>query len=458
MNSSNAVAVDPSADKRLLIVFTRYPEPGSAKTRLSPALGPSGAAQLQRLMTERCLARVGATAAWPSWETEIRFDGGSLAQMRSWVGEMLNCLPQSPGDLGERLRRSFGEGFARGASRVVVIGSDCPDLGAADIAAAFDALGSCDVVFGPARDGGYWLIGLRDLAFPAAAGALFSGIAWGSGEVLAASRAAAAGAGLADRCLRMLADVDRPEDLHLWERALRNDQAGLPISVVIPALEEAGRIGPLVADLTSVPGVEVIVADGGSADGTSVAAAACGARLVAGRRGRASQMNAGAAAATGGILLFLHADTRLPVGWAAAVRALLANPAVVGGAFSFSTDSKRPGMRLIEAATNWRGRSFGILFGDQAIFARRAEFAAVGGFPDQPLMEDFELARRLRRRGKVIVLAQRAVTSARRWEARGLLRNSLLNLVITGGYLAGVSVERLCRWYGDSGRNRDLLR
>ena len=433
---------------RLLVAFTRYPVPGNVKTRLIPALGPAGAAQLQRQMTERTLARVAvAPANVRSWDILIRFEGGDCEAMKSWLGEAHRSLPQGPGTLGERLRRVFAEGFAGGAAAIVVIGTDCPDLGAADVADAFRALEDHDTVFGPARDGGYWLIGLRQRAFAVAAAPLFTGIPWGGNEVFAASREAGQRAGLCTCCLRTLTDVDRPADLPVWECALRGDAAGEAISVVVPALNEAERLGGLLNGLGAEDGVEVIVADGGSSDGTPAVAAGFGARVVCGSRGRASQMNAGAAAATAPLLLFLHADTRLPSGWAAAVRDLMRQPGLAGGAFSFATDSPRRSLRFIEAAAKWRSRLLGVFFGDQALFVRRSIFAALGGFPDQPLLEDYELVRRLRQRGRVIVLPQPAVTSARRWEERGPWRNSCLNALLTAAYLLGVSPKVLCRWY-----------
>jgi GT2 family glycosyltransferase len=158
-------------------------------------------------------------------------------------------------------------------------------------------------------------------------------------------------------------------------------------------------------------------------------------------------MNAAAAAATGEILLFLHADTSLPGGWAEAVRALLRDPGAAIGAFAFATDSPLRSLRVIERLANWRGRRLGVVFGDQALFTRRSDFAAAGGFPAQPLMEDWELVRRMRRRGRVVVLPQAAVTSARRWHARGPWRNSLRNALITAAYAAGVAPARLARWY-----------
>jgi rSAM/selenodomain-associated transferase 2/rSAM/selenodomain-associated transferase 1 len=436
---------------RLLLVFARVPEPGVAKTRLIPALGPEGAARLQRRMTARTLA---AVAGAPGWRSELRLAGSGAGRTAGVPDAACRCVPQGDGDLGERLRRAFAEGFASGAAAVAAIGTDCPGLGAADVADAFRALETHDAVFGPACDGGYWIVGLRRQAFERAGRELFAGIPWGGPAVLSASRDAAAGAGLSVASLRTLADVDRPADLAEWERALRGDEAGEAICVVVPALEEAPRIGALVRQLRAEAGVDVVVADGGSCDGTAAAAAAAGARVVVGARGRAQQMNAGAAAADGAILLFLHADTCLPPGWAAAVRALLRAPGVSGGAFTFATDSPRAGLRWIEAAAAWRGRLLGAVFGDQAIFTRRESFAALGGFPEQPLMEDWEFVRRLRRRGRVVVLPQKAVSSARRWERRGALRTSLANAAITAAYLAGVSPRRLAGWYGRGGLDR----
>lgn len=439
--------------ERLLLVFMRSPEPGVAKTRLIPALGPEGAARIHALMIERTLARVAHPPPWaPRWRTEVRVAGGDAATSATALPCRLRCEPQGPGDLGARLRAGFAAGFLSGADAVAAIGTDCPELGAADVGDAFGRLEQADAVFGPALDGGYWLVGLRKAAFERAGAALFDGIGWGGPDVLAASLAAASRAGLRVGLARTLADVDRPADLAHWERALRADGAGAAITVVVPALQEAQAIGGLVGQLRAEDGVEVVVADGGSPDGTAAVAAAAGARVLAcGRRGRARQMNAGAAVASGEILVFLHADTRLPRGWPAAVRGLLERPGVAGGAFSFATDSPRRALRWIEAGAALRARALGAIFGDQGIFTGTETFDAVGGFPDQELMEDWELVRRLRRRGAVVVLPQRAVTSARRWERRGTLRTSLTNAAITAAYLAGVSPSRLASWYRGRG-------
>jgi rSAM/selenodomain-associated transferase 2 len=219
------------------------------------------------------------------------------------------------------------------------------------------------------------------------------------------------------------------------------------VSVVIPVLNEAERIGRLVGEVSRAQDVEAIVVDGGSSDGTREVARHAGAELLRGRRGRGAQMNEGARRATGEILFFLHADSLPPAGFASLVRQALNDEETVGGAFRFCLDERTPFLRFITMTTNFRALRMGIVFGDQGLFVRRQIFHETGGFPEQPLMEDCEFVRRLRRRGNFVILPEAIVTSARRWRGGGPIRNSLLNVLITWSYLLGVSPERLARWY-----------
>ncbi len=223
----------------------------------------------------------------------------------------------------------------------------------------------------------------------------------------------------------------------------------MTLAVVIPALDEAANLARLLPALErACPGAEVLVVDGGSRDGTAeVVAGRAGVRLVASARGRARQMNAGAAAASGDVLLFLHADTWLPDGAARAIEAALADPAVVGGRFDVRFDSHRPVMRMVAWFMNARSRATSICTGDQAIFVRRAVFEAVGGYPDIPLMEDIELSRRLKARGRLAALRARVTTSARKWEREGPLRTIGLMWTLRLLHFAGVAPARLHRWY-----------
>jgi rSAM/selenodomain-associated transferase 2 len=221
------------------------------------------------------------------------------------------------------------------------------------------------------------------------------------------------------------------------------------LSIVIPALDEADNLARLLPELAGdCPGAEVIVVDGGSRDGTpEVVAGRPGVRLLTTTRGRARQMNHGARAAGGDTLLFLHADTRLPRGAAAAMEDALAEPGVVGGRFDVRFDRDTPLFRTIAWFMNARSRLSSICTGDQAIFVRRADFEAVGGYPDIPLMEDIEVSRRLKRRGRLGALRLRVTTSARKWEREGPLRTIALMWTLRLLHFCGVAPARLHRWY-----------
>ena len=231
----------------------------------------------------------------------------------------------------------------------------------------------------------------------------------------------------------------------------------MTLSVVVPALDEAANLTRLLPDLArTCPGAEVIVVDGGSRDGTAaVASGRPGVRFLASARGRARQMNAGAREASGDVLLFLHADTRLPEGAAVAIVEALGAPAVVGGRFDVRFDSPRRILRVVAWFMNARSRATSICTGDQAIFVRRADFEAVGGYPDIPLMEDIELSRRLKARGRLAALRVRVTTSARKWEREGPLRTIGLMWALRLLHFCGVAPARLHRWYYGAPREGD---
>jgi uncharacterized protein len=227
------------------------------------------------------------------------------------------------------------------------------------------------------------------------------------------------------------------------------------ISVIIPALDEAVHLRRTLAGLAGGERVEIIVVDGGSRDETIAVAAAHGARVLTAPRGRARQMNFGAAAARGELLLFLHADTLLPPGFAVQVRQEMARPEVVAGAFRLAISGPERGLRLVEKGANWRAAALGMPYGDQALFLRAGLFQELGGFPDQPLLEDFALMRTLRRRGRIAIAPLAATTSGRRWRQLGILRATLLNQLIILAFLLGCSPCRLHHWYRQSDRFPD---
>ena len=219
------------------------------------------------------------------------------------------------------------------------------------------------------------------------------------------------------------------------------------ISIIIPALNEAEAIGPTLESAAGAPATELIVADGGSKDATAEIARSCGATVVSSPPGRARQMNVGAQVARGEYLLFLHADTRLPPGYEQEMRRVLDLPGVAAGAFALEIAGAAWGLRLVERAANLRSRLFQLPYGDQGLFLRAELFRSLGGFPELPLMEDLELARLLRRRGRVATSPLPVLTSARRWESLGVVRVTLLNQFFLLAYLLGMPPRRLANWY-----------
>lgn len=221
------------------------------------------------------------------------------------------------------------------------------------------------------------------------------------------------------------------------------------LSIIIPVLDEAALIGARLASLQNLraQGIELIVVDGGSVDATPQLAAPLADQVLAAPRGRATQMNAGAAVSRGRVLWFLHADTALPEG---APRAVLA--AVGAGAgwgrFDVRIDGSHPVLRIVETMMNWRSRLSGIATGDQAIFVRRDLFERAGAYPDLPLMEDIALCSALKRLAPPACLRETVVTSGRRWERRGVLRTVLLMWWLRAAYALGVDPTRLALRYG----------
>lgn len=194
-------------------------------------------------------------------------------------------------------------------------------------------------------------------------------------------------------------------------------------------------------------GVQIVVADGGSADGTVALAQAGAAQLVHAPPERALQMNAGARQATGEVLLFLHADTRLPPTADSLIEQALAAGPQVCGRFDVRIDDRAKLLRVIEACMNLRSRWTGIATGDQAMFMTRAAFDAVGGFPAQALMEDIEMSKRLLRLSRPVCLRARVVTSGRRWESRGVWRTLLLMWRLRFAYWRGAAPDQLAELY-----------
>jgi uncharacterized protein len=511
-----------------LLVFTRYPQPGQAKTRLIPALGAVGAAELQRQMTEHTLTQVKLLQAEQPCLVEIWFASGAAANlagllpddstpdrylpdhdllahdlpahdlpdpssppsdlqlMQAWLGPETDQWvyhPQPSGDLGKRLSQACQTAFAAGLNSVVTIGTDCPGLDRARLQRAFQLLQQVDLVLGPATDGGYYLIGLRRFVPE-----LFESIRWSSEVVLQQTVAIAESLNLTIAYLDCLTDVDRPEDLAAWKAVQAEPTADAPfvapltnpewsssslesdssqseqsagtqfrrpwLSVILPVLNEAGSIQATVQALRKAAQgepIEILGVDGGSRDDTVLQLRAMGIPLLETAAGRSIQMNAGAKAAQGEVLLFLHADTRLPDGFVALVQQTLAQPQTVAGAFDLKISGSEmqsgSGLRWVERGVWLRSRLLQMPYGDQGIFLRADTFWALGGFAELPIMEDFELVQRLKRRGRIAMAPAAVVTSGRRWQQLGVIRTTLINQLVILAYSLGLSPTQIASWY-----------
>ena len=433
-------------------VFAKAPVAGRVKTRLVPAVGEEGAARLAAALLEDTLeALLQAGRAAPV----LAVDDGA-----AFRGRGLPMVEQGTGDLGERLERVLGRGLTR-AQAVVAVGSDAPGFPTPLLEACFSALEHTDAVLTPAEDGGFALLGLRRCP-----PGLLRGLPWSGAETLQATEARLRARGLSVVRVGRFFDVDGPADLarlrvELAEgtvqgrhtaQALSTLAVAPWLSVVVPVLDEARRLELVLRRLVGLPAVdEVLVVDGGSRDKSrAIAQSVPGVRLLEAQRGRALQMNAGAAAARGEVLCFLHADVTLPRDAAGQVARAFASEAVVACAFRTRTVADVGGSwaSALLPVADLRSRWTHLPYGDQAVCVRRSAFERAGGFPDQPLMEDVELARRLRAHGRFVRLRSTVTVSGRRFLKRPF-RTLLFWNSFPALYQLGVRAAVLEKLYGN---------
>lgn len=445
-----------------LIIFARLPAVGKNKTRLIPAFGEVGATAIYRHLVAHTLAQVARVHAEESVAVSIYYTGGTANEMRTELGRLLgkalggalNFYPQVDGDLGIKMAAALDEAFKRGRKRVAIIGTDAPDLQARHLQAAFRKLETCDVVLGPADDGGYYLIGMSQLH-----SALFSEIHWSTEQVFPQTLNRISASRLRYQTLQCLSDVDYPEDVLCLKGSSDCKKVGdelwgaVPsrLSVIIPTLNEAKN---LLRTLSSVgrpeERLEIVVADGGSNDETCQIARDWGCRIIeVKKRGRAAQQNAAAAIATGEYLLFLHADTRLPADYFEACMAIRSQGAVAG-AFRLQIDDPARKYRWLERLVEWRSRWLKLPYGDQALLVESALFYRLRGFQKLDIMEDYEFVRRVQRHGPLKLMSSSVVTSARRWQKKGVLRTTCINQLCVLAYHLGIPNRKIANWYRSS--------
>jgi rSAM/selenodomain-associated transferase 2 len=374
---------------------------------------------------------------------------------------------QGQGDLGARLANIFQRAL-RDHPYAIAIGADSPGLPAEFLEQAREALTRMDAVIGPCEDGGFYLLGLRSC--PAN---LLSEISWSAVTTCEETIAKLKAAGLTVQTLESWFDIDTAEDLEKLNSLISANQIQAPrtkdfleanasareeaqpikCSVIIPALNEREYLPQTLAVLREQEWIhEVIVADGGSTDGTREWLSAQNfVRVVNAPAGKGNQINSGAQAASGDVFLFLHADCQPPLDASELIASTLTSQKVAGGCFEvrFTADQPRS-LKMVAAGINFRSRLTQAATGDQGIFVRRGVFEKVGGCPDWPLFEDVELVRRIKKEGEFSVLRSHLLVSPRRHLARGVFRTVLLIYGLRVAFWLGVSPFTLKKWFDDS--------
>jgi rSAM/selenodomain-associated transferase 2/rSAM/selenodomain-associated transferase 1 len=438
-------------------MFAKYPEKGKVKSRLCRQWDEDLVVLLYRSFIEDLLERLSAgdyrfrIACHPAEKKTafIRQFGGGFSYM-----------PQIGTDLGKRMKNAFIRCFSEGFRSVIVIGSDSPDLPRRIIGEAFHALDQHGAVIGPSLDGGYYLIGFSRKLF---SGSVFDGVEWGTDSVFKKTMRHLEEAGIPVHVLPCWRDIDRPEDIAALIKDNENTDFAASktmswllmrprFSIVVPVLNEETAVNPAIEHIGGLQGAsgsaEIVIVDGDPEGKTVKTVRDTNVITAIGKKGRGNQMNRGAALAKGDILVFLHADTRLPSDALTLIETAFTDPAVAAGAFDLAIASGRPVFRLIEKIASVRSRLTRIPYGDQAIFIRRDYFNTIGGFSDIPIMEDVEIMQRIKKRGyRIAFIDQPVMTSARRWETEGILYCTLRNWLLLSLYLSGVSPERLTKWY-----------
>lgn len=443
-----------------ICVFAKPPQAGDVKTRLIPLVGKDGAAAL----AEAFLLDTWAAVCDLSWARAIIASTGTFD--RPLNQQAPEVWLQGDGDLGARLERILARAL-QGSSFALALGADSPGLPASHMERARLALAEADAVIGPCDDGGFYMLGLRR-----SPPGLLAGISWSQSNTFAQTLAKLEAAGLRVTVLEPWFDVDRPRDLarlrglialgdlcapktaEVLNRLFAVKEEAVPprISVIIPVLNEREHLPRALDALRGQTWVhQVIVVDGGSTDDSWewLQCQNCASALSA-PRGKGIQLNAGAKAASGDVLLFLHGDCVLPADAGQQICRIIKEQDAAGGCFLVSFGESPPlSLRLVAAGINLRTRLTGTATGEQAIFARRQAFEEAGGCPDWPLFEDVDLVRRIKRRGRFAVVRSRVTVSPRRHLSSGVFKTVLLAYGLRLAFWAGASPFTLKRWFAD---------
>lgn len=434
--------------KERVIIFTRFPQENSTKKRLIPKFGAKFAANLQKEMTSFIVKKVSLIQVLRETEIYIYYTHNDQEldyknEMKEWLGDSYNYIQQNGKDLGEKLINSVRDAFDSGIEKVVIIGSDIPDINHHILDRSFNILDKMDAVIGPAKDGGYYLIGLKN---GKEYETIFKNVIWGTSSVYEETISRFKNGRFKWGTLDILEDIDEPEDVVIWEKSKSKIEEKEKISVIIPTFNEEEFIEKSIKSLKKYSNnIEIIVVDGGSDDETvNIVKSIKDVSLYEIKGGKSIQMNFGAKNSSGDILLFLHADTIVPTHFDTMIRETVKLRKTSLGAFSFGVSSDIYGIKTMEKFTNWRCRQLQLPYGDQGLFLYKKDFK---GYKEIPFMEDYEFVKRYQEEGIVRILNSPCITSARRWEKNGVFYSVFLNQIFILLYNFGVSPQTLKLWY-----------
>lgn len=440
--------------KNAVIIFTRIPVPGKTKTRMMPYLTGRACASLHTCFLKDICRECEKTG----YDIFVYYaPEGEKSTLVSILGADKTYRKQEGEGLGERMLSALREVLAEGYDACLLTGTDVPELDAEILTTAVSKLRTKDIVFGPTIDGGYYLVGMKKSHAEA-----FTGQTYGHGSVLQNTVSHLREKGLSVGYVRTLQDMDEPADLRDYRGRMKKN-AGLrvkatgqylmrnvKISIIIPVYNEEKTVGHMMGQLSPLKSrCEIIFVDGQSSDRTR-AIVGDGYKVIESPKGRAVQMNAGAAESTGDVLLFLHCDSELPSRPLEEIRYVMRK--YRAGCFGIGFHSMNFFMFTCRLISNIRAFAGRIMFGDQGIFIERELFFEMGGFPEITLMEDYQFSINLKTRGIAAGMTpHRIYTSDRRfpdgtasklkvmWEM-----NRLRKL-----YRGGVPVTQLTKYYRD---------
>lgn len=441
--------------KRALIVFTREPEAGKTKTRMMPYLNGEECAELHESML-RDIAREVVKVKADLWLCHTSTTG-ECPIIRRIFEHADGFFPQEGENLGVRMFNAMDKLLAEGYESVALMGTDIPEIKAESIEKAFELAESSDVALGPTADGGYHLVAMKK-----AAREPFEMKEYGHSTVLENTIASIKDAGLTVGVGDTYQDMDEPCDLAGLRKRLRTDRNALrtatgrfvmehaKVSIIVPIYNEASTIAGLQKQMAPYKAeAEIIFVDGGSTDATCKMIEH-GYKLISSCKGRARQMNEGAKASTGDVLFFLHADSILPDGFIEEIKRVMATHEY--GCFGVKFPSKNILMLSNRIISNDRAFRRGLPFSDQGIFMSRELFEYLGGFPEFPIMEDYQLGLTLRKQGyKPGRTKSRITTSIRRYGKGtiGIAKTEYQMWNQRRRYRRGEDVERLAAEYRD---------